>query len=252
MNVIGIIPARYASTRLPGKPLAHIGKMTMIERTYRRVHEVLENVWVATDDARIIREVEAFGGNAVITSQAPLSGTERCAEALLHIGTEAQYVVNIQGDEPFIEPADITALIDAVQSQETPAIATLVRKFNPSDGFEALFSPHTPKVVMDSEMNAIYFSRSIIPYVRNAPWQEWLSQTVFHTHVGTYAFDTDTLLKITKLPPSPLEEAESLEQLRWIYAGYRIKAVLAKGQSTGIDTPEDLLRAQKSVQETDL
>lgn len=241
---IGIIPARYASTRFPGKPLADIGGMTMIERVYRQASKALDHVLVATDDARIFDTVEAFGGNAVMTSPDHRSGTDRCFEAYIRSGSDASVIINIQGDEPFVDPAQIEALKSCFDTPQVQ-IATLVRRFNPERGFDALFNPNTPKVVMDSAMNALYFSRSIIPYVRGAEWKEWLHKTTFHTHIGMYAYRADVLAEIVKLPQSSLELAESLEQLRWLQAGYKIRVGVTEIETIGIDTPADLEAAIK-------
>ena len=186
LKFIGIIPARYASTRFPGKPLADICGKTMIERVYIQAHKELEEVVVATDDNRIAEAVKSFGGNVVMTSTEHRSGTDRCFEAYNNICSKADVIINIQGDEPFIDPSQIVAIKECFDSEKTQ-IATLVRKFDPSKGFDALFDSNTPKVVFDNEMNAIYFSRSIIPYVRNCEWKEWINTTDVYTHVGLYA-----------------------------------------------------------------
>ncbi len=242
MKFIGIIPARYASSRFPGKPLADIGGMTMIERVYRRASLALDEVAVATDDRRIADTVEAFGGRAIMTSPDHRSGTDRCYEAYRLSGSDADTVINIQGDEPFIAPSQIEALKGCFERPGTQ-IATLVRRFDPARGWDALFDPNTPKVVLDSDMHALYFSRSIIPYVRNHPWQEWIESATFHTHVGLYGYRADTLARLVELPQSPLELAESLEQLRWLQAGYSIQAALTDEPTIGIDTPADLAAA---------
>lgn len=239
MKFIGIIPARYASSRFPGKPLADIGGMTMIERVYRQACKALDEVAVATDDRRIADTVEAFGGRAIMTSPDHRSGTDRCYEAYRLSGTDADIVINIQGDEPFIAPEQIEALKGCFETEDTQ-IATLVRPFDPARGFEALFDPNTPKVVLDSAMHALYFSRSIIPYVRNRPWQEWVDATTYYTHVGLYGYRAATLAQLVALPQSQLELAESLEQLRWLQAGYSIKTAATTCPTIGIDTPADL------------
>lgn len=239
MKFIGIIPARYASSRFPGKPLADIGGMTMIERVYRQACKALDEVAVATDDRRIADTVEAFGGRAIMTSPDHRSGTDRCYEAYRLSGTDADIVINIQGDEPFIAPEQIEALKGCFESEDTQ-IATLVRPFDPARGFEALFDPNTPKVVLDSAMHALYFSRSIIPYVRNRLWQEWVDATTYYTHVGLYGYRAATLAQLVALPQSQLELAESLEQLRWLQAGYSIKTAATTCPTIGIDTPADL------------
>lgn len=240
MKFIGIIPARYASSRFPGKPLADIGGMTMIERVYRQSSKALDSVIVATDDSRIYDEVKRFGGEVVMTSEAHRSGSDRCYEAYVKSGSDADVVINIQGDEPFIDPAQIEAVMQCFVDEPTTPIATLVRRFDPALGWDALFNPNTPKVVLDNDGNALYFSRSIIPYVRGHEWTEWIDSAVFHTHVGLYAYRADVLGEITSLPQSPLELAESLEQLRWLQNGYRIATALTTSPTIGIDTPADL------------
>lgn len=242
MTFIGIIPARYASSRFPGKPLADICGMSMIERVYRQACKELDEVYVATDDDRIADAVRGFGGRVVMTSTEHRSGTDRCFEAYGNVGSKADVVINIQGDEPFIDPAQIAELKRCFDAPGTE-IATLVREFDPELGWDALFDPNRPKVTFDSEMNAMYFSRSIIPYVRNHPWEEWIRSSKFYTHVGMYAYTADTLSKITKLPQSSLELAESLEQLRWLQNGYAIKVGITTSPTIGIDTPEDLAHA---------
>ena len=194
LRYIGIIPARYASSRFPGKPLAKIGGVTMIERVWNQVLKALDNVYVATDDQRIFDAVESFGGNAVMTGNHHRSGTDRCEEAFNTLGRNADVVINIQGDEPFIDPKQIAQLKTCFDDPEVE-IATLARVFDKSLGFEALFNANTPKLVLDRNMNAIYFSRSIIPYVRNCSWEQWTDNAVFHTHVGLYAYRASTLDK---------------------------------------------------------
>lgn len=239
MKFIGIIPSRYASSRFPGKPLAMIGNMSMIERVYRQASKELDEVVVATDDQRIYDAVKEFGGQVVMTSEAHRSGTDRVREAYSNTGSDADVIINIQGDEPFIAPEQISLLKKCFEDP-TVEIATLARRFDASRGFEALFDPNTPKVIMDNAMNAIYFSRSIIPYVRNYEWKEWLNHATFHTHVGLYAYRASTLDEITRLPQSSLELAESLEQLRWVQNGYKIRVAITDRPTIGIDTPADL------------
>lgn len=242
----GFIPARYASTRFPGKPLADIGGMTMIERVYRQASKALDEVYVATDDPRIVTAVEAFGGHVVMTGDHHRSGTDRCYEAYCNTGCTADVIINIQGDEPFVDPSQIEAIKDCFDDRTTQ-IATLVRPFDPARGFDALFDKNTPKVVLDDEMNAMYFSRSIIPYVRGYEWNEWLDHTTYYTHIGMYAYRAAVLRRITTLPQSSLELAESLEQLRWLQNGYRIKCGVSTCPTIGIDTPEDLEQARQYV-----
>lgn len=248
---IGIIPARYASSRFPGKPLADLGGKTMIERVYTRVSSVMDNVAVATDDERIFKAVEAFGGRAVMTSPDHRSGTDRCREAARILGNDADVVINIQGDEPFIAPSQLRSLMDSFSDPEVE-IASLARPFDPARGFEALADPNTPKVVMDNRMNAIYFSRSVIPYVRNYPRDEWAQHAAYYTHVGLYGYRRKTLELLGSLPQSSLELAESLEQLRWLQAGYKIRMSLTDEPTIGIDTPADLEAARILLADTEL
>ena len=244
LTFIGIIPARYASTRFPGKPLAMLGGMTMIERVYRQVSLVLDKVVVATDDDRIIEAVEAFGGKAVMTSTEHRSGTDRCQEAYLKNGGHEDVIINIQGDEPFIQPDQLRAIMACFDDEETD-IATLVRPFDTSRPYSELENPNTPKVVLDNQMRARYFSRSVIPFVRGKEHEQWPGATHYFTHVGMYAYRAPVLEAITRLPQSSLELAESLEQLRWLENGYTIKAGITTTATIGIDTPDDLVRANK-------
>lgn len=244
MNFIGIIPARYASTRFPGKPLALLGGKTVIERVYERVAGMLDETVVATDDERIADAVQAFGGKAVMTGAYHRSGTDRCYEAYTIVGHPYDVVVNIQGDEPFISPRQIAAIktcFDDPQAQ----IATLVRPFAPSDGWDALENPNSPKVVVNKRGQAMYFSRSVIPFQRNAGKDGWLAGHTYYKHIGLYAYRTEVLKEITALPQSPLELAESLEQLRWLENGYTIKVGVSDVETIGIDTPEDLADAER-------
>ena len=244
LTFIGIIPARYASTRFPGKPLAMLGGMTMIERVYRQVSLVLDRVVVATDDDRILQTVEAFGGHAVMTSTEHRSGTDRCQEAYLKNGGHEDVIINIQGDEPFIQPDQLRAIMACFDDRGTD-IATLVRPFDSNRPYSELENPNTPKVVLDSQMRARYFSRSVIPFVRGKERDQWPAATQYYTHVGMYAYRAAVLEAITRLQQSPLELAESLEQLRWLENGYTIKAGITTTATIGIDTPEDLARANQ-------
>jgi 3-deoxy-manno-octulosonate cytidylyltransferase (CMP-KDO synthetase) len=240
----GIIPARYASSRFPGKPLAMIGNKPMIQRVYEQVSKALELVWVATDDKRILNAVSGFGGNAIMTSPDHLSGTDRCAEAVTIINKERDrkidIVINIQGDEPFIKPEQITQLMDCF-SDDTVELATLVRKVEPG---EDIFNPNQPKVILNSKGDAIYFSRAAIPFIRDAEPGNWSKQHMFFKHIGLYAYKAETLKKITLLPRSVLEISESLEQNRWIENGYKIRTAITKWENIGIDTPDDLEKAK--------
>lgn len=244
MNFIGIIPARYASTRFPGKPLAMLGGKTVIQRVYEQVGAVLDNAVVATDDERIVKAVEQFGGKAIMTSPNHKSGTDRCYEAYTKIGQDYDVVVNVQGDEPFIQPQQLLAIQQCFEDEETQ-IATLVKPFEPQNGYEALVNPNSPKVVVDNRMRAVYFSRSVIPYLRGVEPSEWLNRHTYFKHIGLYAYRVETLKEITSLPQGKLEQAESLEQLRWIENGFTIKVGLSDVETIGIDTQEDLKRAEK-------
>lgn len=247
LKFIGIIPARYASTRFPGKPLADLGGMTMIERVYRRVKEVLDDVVVATDDERILCAVEDFGGCAVMTSENHRSGTDRCLEAYERVASQADVIINIQGDEPFIDPEQIRRVMGCFDYPET-GIATLVRPFPPERPYGDLENPNTPKVVIGEDGNALMFSRSVIPYMRGIPKAEWPQSTRYYTHIGLYAYRAGILREITVLPQSQLEKAESLEQLRWLQNGYAIRVAVSESRTIGIDTPEDLEMARKFLE----
>ena len=236
-----IIPARYASTRFPGKPLALLGGKTVIERVYRQVSEVVEEVFVATDDERIFREVERFGGRAVMTSPNHRSGTDRIQEAVTTIGTQADVVINVQGDEPFIQASQIEELCRQFDDPTTQ-IATLGKPFA---SMEAVENENSPKIVLDNNGFALYFSRSVIPFVRGIDRSRWLENFPFLKHIGLYAYRREVLREITQLPPSSLEQAESLEQLRWLQNGYRIRVGLTDVETIGIDTPDDLARAEE-------
>ncbi len=244
MKFIAIIPARYASTRFPGKPLADMGGKPMIQRVYEQVRRAVQDVWVATDDSRIFEAVKSFGGKAVMTSTEHRSGTDRIQEAYSKIGESFDVVINVQGDEPFIQPEQIESLKECFDSKDVE-LATLVKPFKKEDGFDVLFNPNSPKVVINKKNEAIYFSRSIVPYIRDAHHTEWLDKHIFYKHIGMYAYRVDVLKEITQLPQSSLEKAESLEQLRWIENGYRIRVGYTDVETIGIDTPEDMERAMK-------
>ena len=247
MKFIGIIPARYASTRFPAKPLAIFGGKTVIQRVYEQVVGVLDEAYVATDDVRIEEAVKAFGGKVVMTSVDHKSGTDRCYEAFCKVGSGYDVIVNIQGDEPFIQRSQLEA-IKACFEDDATQIATLVKPFTPEDGFDALENVNSPKVVVNRNMNALYFSRSIIPYQRNKEKIEWLSGHTYYKHIGLYAYRAAVLKEITALPQSSLELAESLEQLRWLENGYTIKVGITTVETIGIDTPQDLVRAEQFLQ----
>ncbi len=244
MRFLGIIPARYASTRFPGKPLADMMGKPMIQRVYERVAGWVDEICVATDDQRIYGVVKGFGGHVVMTSEEHRSGTDRCLEAYDKIGKAFDVILNIQGDEPFIQPSQIELIKSCFEDPDTE-IATLVKPFSARDDSERdLFDPNTPKVILNRKNQAIYFSRSVVPYVRGKDGNQWLDSHVFYRHIGLYAFKSGALKKITALPQSALELAESLEQLRWIENGYVIKAGITDEETIGIDTPEDLERAK--------
>jgi len=239
MRFVGIIPARFASTRFPGKPLVDIGGKSMIQRVYEQVSKVLADVYVATDDQRIFDAVLAFGGRAIMTSDQHKSGTDRCYEAYSKLSGNFDVVINVQGDEPFIQPEQIETLKDCFKSTETE-IATLAKRFTEKDGFEALNNPNSPKLVVNKSDEAMYFSRSIIPFRRGAETVDWILLNTYLKHVGIYAYRADVLRQLTQLEQSPLEISESLEQLRWLENGFRIKVGYTDVETVGIDTPEDL------------
>jgi len=240
MNFIGIIPSRFASTRFPGKPLVDINGKSMIQRVYEQAKLVLDHVYVATDDDRIAKEVERFGGKFVMTSEKHQSGTDRIAEAIKLLKSDYNddfdVVINIQGDEPFIQPEQITEIMSCFNKDKTE-IATLVKKIEQN---EDIFDVNKPKVLFDKNMKAIYFSRSPIPYLRNIDKLEWHLKHNYFKHIGMYAYKTDVLKQITQLKQSSLEIAESLEQLRWIENDFTITVSETQFESIGVDTPEDL------------
>ncbi len=240
MEVIGIIPARFASTRFPGKALVDIRGKSMVQRVYEQASKSqLEKVIVATDNQNILDHVTGFGGMAVMTSESHLNGTERCLEALEKESQHWDYVVNIQGDEPFIAPEQINLLCQLLDN--SVEIATLIKEISNQ---QELTSQHVNKVVVGQNMNALYFSRQTIPYQR-IPQEEWTSKHTYYKHIGIYAYRQDVLKEICKLDPTPLELAEKLEQLRWLENGYSIRTAVTDIDSNGIDTPEDLERLLK-------
>ncbi len=242
MKILGIIPARFASTRFPGKPLADIGGKTMIRRVWEQAGKSgLDHVVVATDHEGIYDHVRGFGGHVCMTRESHVSGTDRCYEALEQQGKPFDYVVNIQGDEPFIEPAQINLLISALDGKTE--IATLAKSITDT---ESLFNPNVVKVVVGASGNALYFSRATIPYLRSTPKEDWLSAHTFFKHIGMYAYRSDILQAITKLPVASLESAESLEQLRWLAHGYHIKVVETSIETIGIDIPADVDKALRA------
>ena len=250
MKFTAIIPARYASTRFPGKPLAMLGGKPVIQRVYEQAVSVLGEAYVATDDDRIFQAVEGFGGRAVMTRTDHKSGTDRIEEAIEKIeeretGNEERVIINIQGDEPFIQRSQIETLCGLFDAPETQ-IGTLGKRF---DNMEAVQNANSPKIVCDVNGFALFFSRSVIPFVRGQEPSEWLSHFPFLKHLGIYAYRREVLAEITKLPQSPLEIAESLEQLRWLQNGYRIRVGETDVETVGIDTPEDLKRAETFLQQ---
>lgn len=240
MNIIAIIPARYESSRFPGKPLAMLKNKPMIQWVVENVSKAIDEVWVATDDKRIFAAVNQFGGKAVITKSIHQSGTDRCAEAarILEKNTNFDVIINIQGDEPFIQPEQIELLKSCFTSKTE--IATLIKKVETE---EELFNLNRPKVVLGKNGEALYFSRATIPFVREFEKSKWISENTFWAHIGMYAYRSDILQKITRLEQGILEKAESLEQLRWLENGYKIQTAITTHQSIGIDTPEDLKNA---------
>ena len=241
MKFIGIIPARYASTRFPGKPLALLGGKPVIQHVYEKVAAVLEAAYVATDDERIYDVVKSFGGQVVMTRTDHKSGTDRIEEAIEKIGGEWDVVVNVQGDEPFVAKSQLDTICHCFDDPTTQ-IATLGKPF---ESIEAVQNPNSPKIVVDNMGFAMYFSRSVIPYVRGKEKSSWLTHYPFLKHLGIYAYRKDVLRQVTQLPQSSLEIAESLEQLRWLQNGFKIKVGTTDVETVGIDTPQDLERAEE-------
>lgn len=236
--LLGVIPARYASTRFPGKPLVPIGGKTMIQRVYEqaRLAKRVDEVVVATDDEHIFEHVRGFGGQVLMTRATHPSGTDRCAEIAAHY-PDADFLLNIQGDEPFIQPEQIDLLAETLVQHPVCTLATLAKRITDT---ETLFNPNAVKVVFAPAAGAIYFSRHPIPYVRGVDMADWLTAQPHYKHIGLYGYRRDTLMEIARLSPSPLEQAESLEQLRWLENGYRIAVGITDLETIGIDTPEDL------------
>ena len=246
MKFTAIIPARYQSSRFPGKPLAMLGGKPVIQRVYEQAVSVLSEAYVATDDERIFKVVEAFGGRAVMTRADHQSGTDRIEEAVEKLeergeDKEERVIITIQGDEPFVQPSQIETLCQLFDDPQTQ-IATLGKRF---ESMEAVMNPNSPKIVCDVNGFALYFSRSVIPFIRGIDSQEWLGRYPFLKHLGIYAYRREVLSEITRLPQSPLEKAESLEQLRWLQNGYRIRVGETNVETVGIDTPDDLRRAEQ-------
>ncbi|MBS1615724.1 MAG: 3-deoxy-manno-octulosonate cytidylyltransferase [Bacteroidetes bacterium] len=249
MQILGVIPARYASSRFPGKPLAMIEGKSMLQRVYEQASKSrsLSRVIVATDDARIARHVQDFNGEVILTSDQHPSGTDRCAEVAQKFGLFSSgvstgthlppsYLMNIQGDEPFIDPSQIDTLAEVLHDGKSQ-IATLIIE---ADRQDVLFDTGEVKVVLNPQREALYFSRSVIPFLKDVPEQEWHLRHTYYRHVGMYAYRCDVLEQLTKLPVSSLEKAESLEQLRWLEAGYKVTCALTRHDSHCIDRPEDI------------
>lgn len=248
MKAVAIIPARFASTRFPGKPLALLDGRPIVQHVYERVSAFLPDTFVATDDERILQTVESFGGRAVMTATTHQSGTDRCEEAIRQLGIETDVVVNVQGDEPFIATEQIRLLLSCFDDATTD-IATLVKPFASTTSWEELSNPNCPKVVCDAKGFALYFSRSVVPYLRGQEPAIWAKQHVFLKHIGLYGYRREALQQITAMPQGLLERQESLEQLRWLEAGLRIKVAHTPHETIGIDTPDDLQKAEKFLHE---
>lgn len=248
MRVAAIIPARYHSTRLPAKPLQRLGCKCIIEWVYNAVSAVVTDVVVATDDIRIVEEVERFGGRAIMTSSEHRSGTDRCAEALAKMGGSYDVVVNVQGDEPFIRREHIEALLACFQNPATE-IATLAKPMTEVEDAEAIHNPNNVKVVTDRNNRALYFSRAAIPFQRDVEQREWTKHHTYLKHIGIYAFRPKVLQAVTALDTTALERSEKLEQLRWLENGYHISVATTEFATVGIDTPEDLLRAEELIKQ---
>lgn len=260
MKYVAVIPARYASTRFPGKPLAMLGGKTVIQRVYEQVSKQMDAAWVATDDARIYDHVSSWGGNVVMTSPDHKSGTDRIEEAMEKIeemGMAYDVVVNVQGDEPFIHPEQIAAVCRCFDDEQTQ-IATLGIRFVPAgdegkavtakEAWQRISNANSPKIVVDNNGFAMYFSRSVIPFIRGKEEMAWAAAFPFMKHIGMYAYRRNVLREVTALPQSSLEKAESLEQLRWLQNGYKIKVGETFTETVGIDTPEDLAKAEAMLQ----
>ncbi len=249
MNVLGIIPARWASVRFPGKPLVKIGDKSMINRVFEQSSKALNHVVVATDDDRIVEEVNRFGGKVVKTGTEHRSGTDRCMEALdiyeKMSNTKFDIVVNIQGDEPFVQIQQISDIVKCFETNNKVEIATLIKKITDN---EALFNPNNPKVIVNNRREALYFSRATIPYIVDVDKSEWLNHYTFYEHLGLYAYSVEALRQITKLQQSPLETTESLEQNRWLENGFKIVVTETDQANISIDTPEDLDNVLRQMQ----
>ncbi len=241
MKILALIPARFGSTRFEGKPLAQIHGQSMIERVYKRVSDIFEHTYVATDDTRIQQECARIGARCTMTSTEHRSGTDRCREALETIGGQWDAVLNIQGDEPFISKTQLELIASLFEDTRTQ-IATLIKPFERG---EDIFNANSPKVVCSGEGFALYFSRNVIPHFRGEDPQKWQELHQYYKHIGIYGYRPEVLREVSELAPSPLEIAESLEQLRWLEGGYRIKTAITTDPSWAIDTPEDLENVSK-------
>ncbi|MHA8068774.1 3-deoxy-manno-octulosonate cytidylyltransferase [Aquirufa ecclesiirivi] len=241
-KVVAVIPARYASTRFPGKPLVDLGGKPMIQRTYDQVASVhgWERIIIATDDERIFSVAKKFGAEVMMTAESHQSGTDRCAEILSYLDSPVDYLVNIQGDEPFINPDQLLELSSGFASNAP--ILTLVKEIHDE---LTLFNTNVPKVVMDDQHNALYFSRQTIPYLRGVATEDWFDHHHFFKHIGLYAYRADVLPILSQLPVSSLEKAEMLEQLRWLQHGFQIKLIETQHETVGIDSPSDLEKIKK-------
>lgn len=250
MRTLAIIPSRYGSSRFPGKPLADIAGKSMVRRVYEQAQKAFEDVCVATDDERIIAEVEGFGGVAIMTSSSHQSGTDRCYEAYnkytrIFPGREIDLVMNIQGDEPLIDPEQLKSLEKAFIEDKNVSLGTMAKAISSED---ELFNPNTPKVVMDNGGYALYFSRSTIPYLRDVPREKWLTERTYYKHIGLYAYKPEVLGKICSMERSELEKTESLEQLRWLENSLKIKVVITDCETFAVDTPEDLIKIVRYIE----
>ncbi len=242
MKVLGIIPARYASTRLPAKALIDLAGKTMLQRVYEKAKsaQFLDKIIIATDDERIFKSAQSFDAEVMMTSTSHQSGTDRCAEVVQKTEEKFDFLVNIQGDEPFLFSEQIDELISILNPKIE--IATLVRKI---DSFKKMMDDTSPKVVLNTKKEAMYFSRNAIPFVRDLAQSEWHLEHDFYAHIGLYAFRIDILQQIAILPVSALEKAEKLEQLRWLENGFKIQTTTSKYESFSIDTEADLIAARK-------
>lgn len=245
MSIIGIIPARYASSRFPGKPLALINGKSMLQRVYEQTRKstLLDEVIVATDDERIANHATTFGATVVITSPNHPSGTDRCFEAYNINGKHYDYVINVQGDEPFLDPQQIDSMAAACNNG-----AEIVTQMIVCNNHEVLFDTGEVKITLNTNNEALYFSRSVIPYIKNVNEKEWHKHHTYYRHVGMYGYRVDILEAISRLKPSALEKAESLEQLRWLEHGYKIKCVETTFDSHCVDAPEDIEKVLKLMQ----